>query len=264
MSTVAYLYGFVPAETAPPPATLTGVGEAEVELLDAGGFHAVVSLLPEREYGGERLQARLKDLGWVGEQGIRHESVVTWFVDRTAIVPARLFTVFSSPAVLAQEAGARRAAIETGLERFRHAHEWDLKVAYDHEEVSAHLGELSDEAAELDRRILEAAPGRRYLLERKREELARREARRVAVQLARSLLGEVGRIAEDVVELEIPAARQDLPVVSSAALLVSDERAEELRQLVAESSETLEPRGVRATLTGPWAPYRFVAEDTHD
>ena len=256
-----YLYGFVPSDAAAPPPALRGVDGGAVRVLDAGAFRLASSEVAAAVYSAGTLEERLGDLAWVGARGVEHERVVTWFADHATIVPVRLFTLFSSEASLVEEAHRRAEEVSASLRRFRDVREWDLKVSYELAKLSGRLSELSDDTATMDAEIESAAPGRRYLLERKREELVRREAPAAARGRARALLDELRPLAEAVTELDIPPDREGLPVVLDAALLVHTERVEELRGRVATRAQELEDVGIHAQLTGPWAPYRFVAED---
>ncbi len=256
-----YLFGFVPRETRTPPASVAGLDGAPVRVLELDGFAAAVADVDAERYGGPALEARLKDLSWVARQGAAHEKVVTWYADHATILPARLFTIFSSEDVLRAEARGRAEEIAGRLERFRDLREWDLKVHYDAGTLVEHLAELSESARVAREELRAASPGRRYLLERKHEEESRREAGRVARREARALLDELRPLAEDAAELELPRRADELPVVLSAALLVRVDRAEGLRARAEERLGALERRGIHARLTGPWAPYRFVERE---
>lgn len=260
MSGVLYLYGFVPSEVPPMPDGFTGIDERPVEIVDVGPFAAAVSELDADVYDEASIAARLKDLAWVGRHGAWHETVVTWFSDHAVIVPARLLTVFSSREAMSAEASERRRTIEDLLERFRNDREWDLKVSYDVDGLTEHLGVYSEEAADEEARIRAAPPGRRYLLERSRDERARGQAAQVARRLAGEVLDRLRTLANDTAEVELPQLRGGARVVLNAALLVSPDRAEELQRIASEERERLEAHGVEVSLTGPWAPYRFMPE----
>ncbi len=260
MSEVLYLYGFVPPDAPPPPPDLSGVGGRAVELLPAGAFHAAVSRLSAEEYGEAEVNDRLRDLAWVAAQGVPHERVVTWLADHAPVVPARLLTLFSSSAMLLDAAAERSAQVEGDLDRFRTVREWDLKVSYDADELRRHLGALSGEIARLDEDVRAAAPGRRYLLERRRDELARERCASAAASVARALLTDLADMAEETTELSIPSTDRDLPVVLNAALLIPLDRQEAVQGAAREAVASWSPRGVHVTFTGPWAPYRFVRE----
>lgn len=256
-----YLYGFVPTGAPVPAGAPSGLDDRAVTLVELDGFAAAVSTLDAEVYGAGRLEARLGDLAWVGERGVRHETVVTWFADHTTIVPSRLFTLFTSADALRAEASSRGASIASALVDFRDLREWDLKVSYDRTTVAEHLAELSEQAATRDAEIRRATPGKRYLLERKRDAEVERESAEAARSLARRLLDELSSIAERVREVDAPATDETLPVVLSAALLVRVEHADRLSDTARRAAEGLERLGVHLSLTGPWAPYRFVGAE---
>lgn len=261
MSRIVYLYGFVPSASTAPGKDLVGLEGAELRLSDLGAFAAVVSDLDAIAYGTDAIEARLEDLAWLADRGARHERVVTWFADHSTIVPARFLTVFSSERALQAEADRRGEEIAARLRRFRDLREWDLKVAYDFESLSGHLGRLSETAARLDSEIAAAAPGRRYLLERRRDEVSRSEAGGVARRLARGLLEDLRPHAERVTELELPSLRDELPVVLNAAFLVKKGAAAGFERSATDAIPELEGQGLQVALTGPWAPYRFMGDD---
>ena len=133
-----YLYGFVSQHAAAPPGDLIGVGGRPVDLMSMGAVQAVVSSVPSEEFQESRVEERLHDLEWVGEQGALHERVVTWFVDHGGIVPVRLLTLYTTPAALRSSVAAQRDVLLRQLERLRDLREWDLKVSYDPHALAEH------------------------------------------------------------------------------------------------------------------------------
>jgi len=256
---VVYLYGFVPQGTTLPTAGLLGIDDTEVELLAGDGFAAAIGRLSDARYGEAPLEQSVQDMAWMAEQGLRHEQVVAWFVDHAAILPSRLLTLFSSTAALELRMADDGPRIRATLDRFEGLREWDLKVAYDADRLAQHLGEVSDEVGRLDREIAEAAPGRRYLLEKKRRDLARTESRAVAGDLARNLLGYLEAHARD--SARVAPTEDGAPVVLNAALLVPRTDEADALEHMRREAERLAGLGMIVQYTGPWAPYRFLDDD---
>ncbi|HSJ06920.1 MAG TPA: GvpL/GvpF family gas vesicle protein [Longimicrobiales bacterium] len=259
MKDVIYLYGFAPATAPVPPAALAGIGGGAVELIDADGVRAIVTRLPSSEYGGDIIEGRLDDLAWVGEQGLGHERVVLWFVDQTDVLPARLFSLYADEAALLAALVGRADHLRSELERLAGRREWNLKAAYDSAELGRHGAEVSEELRRMDADIDAAAPGRRYLLERKRADVLKREVGASARRLANDLLDGLRPMAEAVHVLPLPAAgAQEGTVVLAAALLVHRDAEAGLRAEADRRIEALEALGMRVSFSGPWAPYRFL------
>ncbi len=259
MSDVIYLYGFVPPGTALANVP-AGLDDAPVETVALGAVHAVVSLLPAEQYSAPSLDSRLQDLDWVAARGLAHERVVAWFVDHGEIVPAPLFTLFSSKDALHADAGPRADQISATLARFTGRREWDLKVAYRADTLTEHAAEVSDAVRALQEEIAAAAPGRRFLLERKRADLLKREVTHAAHRIADELLIEVRPHVLDTVRLSLPRAAAELPVVLSAAVLVDRSGEASLIELLGARAEALRPVGIELAFSGPWAAYRFMGE----
>jgi hypothetical protein len=255
-----YLYGFAPAQARLPDQGLLGVGASEVELDPGEGFNAVISRPADDEFAGAALERNCGNVEWMAEQGLLHEQVVAWFVDHASIVPSRLLTLFSSLDALRDRTGTAASQIRESLDRFEGVREWDLKVSYDAERLETHLAEVSEDIQGLDREIEEAGPGRGFLLQKKRRDLARTECRAAAGRLARELLASLETRARDVARAALPAA--DTPVVLNAALLLPRDQEDVALASVREQASRLEHLGVSVHYTGPWAPYRFL-EDQH-
>lgn len=260
MSDVVYLYGFVPSDTPPPPDDLRGVGGVAPRILSAGPVSAVVAHLPADRFDAASIEARMEDLGWVGEQGMAHERVVLWFVDHGDILPARLFSLYPGTAELRETVAGRADGIARALRALAGRREWNLKVACDARELGRHIGELSDEVRRMDADIEHAAPGRRYLLQRKRAELAERETARSAEHLARELLDALRPHALAVRTLPLTEADSGGAVVLNAALLLDRDAEPDARARAGELIEARRDVGLHVTFSGPWAPYRFLED----
>ncbi|MBR9988912.1 MAG: GvpL/GvpF family gas vesicle protein [Gemmatimonadetes bacterium] len=257
MNDVVYLYGFVPSD-APPPADVAGVGDAPVRLLKLGPVQAAVADLPAGVYGADAVEARLEDLDWVGEQGLAHERVVTWFADNAEILPARLFSLYSGEQALRDAVGARMDEVTTGLRALSGRREWNLKVAYDADELARHGSDVSPELKRLDDEIAAASPGRRYLLERRRGDLVKQEVTRAGRTLAHELLEGLRPHAADVRILPLAESEEQGTVTLNAALLVDRDAETALRTHAAELYARYTELGMIVSFSGPWAPYRFV------
>jgi hypothetical protein len=262
VSDLVYLYGFVPAPVRTPTEPLTGLGGHPVEVLSLAGFGAVVSHVPARDFGQERVEQNLQNLAWVAEQGIAHERVVAFFVDEAEILPASLFTLYSNDAALRSASVAQQETILAELRRLAGVREWNLKVSYDATVLARELGRVSESVEQLDREIAEAAPGRRVLLEKKRAELTKTEVARAARTEAQRVLDAVTPLCRAVRSLPLPQSKEALPVVLHAALLV--ERAQEAAVVaqLERAEAALAGGGVTLTFSGPWAPYRFVRHES--
>lgn len=256
---VMYLYGFVPEDAPMPPGGLLGIADTEVERIDGPGFGALVSRVESDEYAPDALEKNCADVEWMAEQGLTHEQVVAWFVDHAWILPSRLLTLFSGDDSVRAMMERESDRIRSEIQRLDGLREWDLRVGHDPKLLLQHLGEISREVGRLDREIETASPGKRFLLEKKRKDLARTEGRDAASRLGQDLLDSLRPFAREVLTIDPPA--DATPSNLNVALLVDAEGEVSLSDGVAAARARLEPLGLTLALTGPWAPYRFMHDD---
>lgn len=260
MTDVIYLYGFLPPGSSVPAERMTGLEERPVEVIELDGFGAAISRLPSDQYGEAALEERVSDLRWMAHRGLLHERVVTWFVDREGIIPVRFLTLHRGVDSLRRDTGRRATEIRDLLSRMHDRREWNLKITYDPEALMARIGDDVPEVREMDRRIEEASPGRRYLLQRRRDEVAREHVDAIASRLASALIEDCTGHTEDVKRLPLSGGEGSERVAGHAAFLVLREAEPVFEASIDERSATLAKRGIDAHLSGPWAPYRFVGD----
>jgi hypothetical protein len=261
VSDFVYLYGYVPGD-ATAPDQLSGIAGGAVGLADCDSLRAIISTVPAAEYAPDRLEPRLQDLSWVAEQGVAHERVVAWFVDHSQILPAPLFTMYSSLAALQAATAERSQQLLAQMQRLRGLRAWDLKVSFDEGALQQNASHISEKVAELDRQIADAPAGKSYLLKKKRADLLKTEVRQAAHRRAVDVLNAVSGMAVQTRSLPMPRTPDALPVVLHAALLVQIAREAQLTAELETQANQLRTIGMDLSFSGPWAPYRFMAE--HD
>ena len=258
---LVYLYGFVPAQLNEAPRRLAGVQGAPVEVLPLGRINAMISKVEPADFSQQSIERHLQDLGWVAARGAEHEAVVAWCVDEAQILPAPLFTLYSSTSVLESSAREQEAFIVGELERLRDQREWDLKVSYNAQQLADHANRFSAAVREIEAEIAAATPGKRYLLERKRGDITKAEVTRVAREQAERVFEVARQHAGDSANMPLPATRDQLPVVLYAALLVRRAQEAEFIAALEQQTEQYRESGIEVAFSGPWAPYRFVQRD---
>src|SRR5215471_11749186 len=93
-----YTYCIVAHATRPrPPRTggLPGVGPVRIIDVDRGLYLAVAHA-PLDQYGADAINRGLANLDWVSRAAIAHEAVVESFAGASAVLPMKLFTIFTS------------------------------------------------------------------------------------------------------------------------------------------------------------------------
>jgi len=256
-----YLYCVVVASKRPRlakvPAGLPGTGP--VRLLDlAPQRYLVVADAPLSRYGEAAIRRGLADLTWVSRAAMAHEAVVEAFIGATAVLPMKLFTLFTSDERALTQLRADRRRVDALVTRLADHLEWGVRLTLD--------------PAPPRRGRSEATPGtasgsrpRRLGIAYLKEKRAERDAARERAQQARALAGDLYARLSD----ESRAARRrppgELPaqtglLLLDAAFLVPRRQSRGFGALLRREQRHLARRGYRLTVTGPWPPYSFVQQ----
>jgi hypothetical protein len=231
---------------------LPRTGPVRLLEVDRGLFMAVVDA-PLKHYGEAAIARGLRDLDWVSRAAVTHEAVVESFIGAPAVLPFKLFTIFTSDQRALEHVRSQRAHIRRMIKRVANQQEWSVRVFFDPKRA--------------ERPAVRAASGRgtlsgaAYLAGKK----ARRDAVKERTQRARETVGALyGRLAAGAASAtrrsasELPA--DGGPLLLDAAFLVGRERAKTFQSLAAREARNLARLGYGLTLSGPWPPYSFVQD----
>jgi hypothetical protein len=220
------------------------------------GISAVFTSVSAEAFSQEAIDARAGDLEWLGAIGYRHQDVVSDLMKRTAIVPLRAFTLFSSEEALRAYLHEHREMLANVLERLDGKQEWTLRVEFEPTRWSESLASRVASLRELQDEIASAAPGKAFLLRKKLDE----EKKRASHTAEQEVVAEIERLVIESLRCETVAEtreRRDGAFPQINVLLNRDEEAT-LQELHAALTEKYEPGGVTLALTGPWPPYSFA------
>src|SRR5204863_4340685 len=87
-----------------------------------------VSEAPLARYGEDAINQRLSNLDWVTRAAVAHEAVVESFIDQPAVVPMKLFTIFTSDARALEFVQSDRSRVDRIVKRVAGHVEWGVRV----------------------------------------------------------------------------------------------------------------------------------------
>lgn len=219
------------------------------EIVDVGrGLWAVAARVPLDRYGPGPLETSLRDINWVADIAIAHESVVEHFASKTesAVVPMKLFTMYSSHERAATDLEKRRGEIAAVMKVIRGCQEWGMRV--------------TREAAPASRRpAARATSGTAFLVAKKRLRDDVRESAVRAAGAAEAAYAALVKHARASRRREAPENATTPPLVD-AALLVPVTKRTRFRAAARTAAAVCRKAGVNLTLTGPWPAYNFVQQ----
>ena len=257
-----YVYALVSAPRPPAVARrargLTAAGPVRllgIERDDSGSRRPrqwlVVADVPLDRYSAEAINTRLGDLDWVSRMAMAHEAVVESFGGAPAILPMKLFTIFTSDErALARFETEQRQQVRAAIRRVTNQEEWGVRVV------------LSPPAAQTPRassRKAASASGTTYLSRKKTQ-------RDFASELATKSRQVVQNLYEQIASQATEARRREIAEVPSpgrlllldAVALVPRSRRKRFRTSLEREARRLERDGYAISLSGPWPPYSFV------
>ena len=158
-----YVYCVVKSARAPKlgraPAGLDGA--EKTRLLDAGdGYHLVVTSAPLAHYDAAVIDAKLRDLDWVGGRAAEHEAVVEHAAGLGTVVPMKLFTLFSTDERALDHVRKMKDSPDRVVERIAGCEEWGLRILFDEARAAR--------AAAEEARAKKVVSGTGFLLRRRR------------------------------------------------------------------------------------------------
>jgi hypothetical protein len=252
-ATATYVYCVAHAQAKPkdlrPPAGLPDA--APPRLLDAGRpLWIVCASVPLASYGSGVLESALRDLNWVGDIAVAHESVVEHFVQQkhTTVVPMKLFTMFSSDERAVEEMRARRGEILRVVKRIAGCEEWGVRVT------------RTTPAVPREAEAENPASGAAFLAAKKQARDVARELVRAAVASADAAYATLSAISRDARRRDDVPEGSVTPPLLDAAFLVPAGRRTRFKAAARRLATTGAKSGTEITVTGPWPAYNFVQE----
>jgi hypothetical protein len=110
-------------------------------------------------FGERSLANHLSDLDWVSRAAVAHEAVIASFMPQSdAVVPMKLFTLFTNDARALEELRAGWTRVERVIRRLAKRDEWGVRLVFDESRAPA-----DDSAAAVE-------SGRGYLLAKRRQQ----------------------------------------------------------------------------------------------
>jgi hypothetical protein len=257
---LTYVYCLVRSPKAPSAGTVRVPmpGAKGVRVLNAGpATWAIVSSVPAREYDEAVLATGLQNLDWVGRRAMAHETVVEHFLGAPAVLPLKLFTLFTTDARALEYVSHEWRRIDRILTRLNRQLEWGLRLSFDER--------AARQAVEERHRTRRTRPGERAgsgaaYLARKRDlfDVTRVQltaARTAADRLYRAMSREATEARRRrSTEQAAPGSR----LLLDAAFLVPTRRVSAFRNALRRHARQLSGSGLVVSLTGPWPPYNFV------
>ncbi len=252
-SCATYVYCVVKCERAPKlvraPKGLEGSGKPR--LIDAGdGYHLLVTDAPLSLYDGPVIDAKLRDIEWVGARGAEHESLVEHAASLGTVVPMKLFTLFATDERAVAHVRKMKRTLDRVVKRIEGCEEWGLRILFDEARAARRAAEQA--------RSTKVTTGKDFLLRKKALVDERRVTGARGAAEVDELYERLAKTSRDAHRRAAPSRELAGRVFLDAVFLVPKAKVEKLKSTVASSAERLVEQGFDVSLTGPWPAYSFI------
>jgi hypothetical protein len=204
--------------------------------------------VPLETYGAGPLEDALRDMRWVGEVAVAHESVVEHFARArgATVLPMKLFTMFSSVSRAVEDVEARRREIVAVLGRVRGCVEYGVRVMQ------------QPVAAGARAKVARASSGAAFLAAKKQSRDDARAAIVKAAEAAEDVFVTLAAMARASRRRDVEPEGVVTPPLLDAAFLVPATARTRFKAGARRAAAGCTRAGAEMTLTGPWPPYNFV------
>jgi hypothetical protein len=257
---LVYVYAIAPA-ACPEPAALRGLDDAPVRAIREGDLAALVSDVPDAEFGEAPLNAHLADMEWLTPRAVRHQEVnaaLTAMCD--PVVPLSFGAVFRDGAGVTRMLQDRAAEIASRFAALRGKAEWILAIRRDRPAALAALESGSAPLRALRAEIDAAPPGRAYLATRRLDETKRQELRAADAEAITAAV-ETFEGASDRLFREPLVEDAGGTLLARFSVLAPRDATSALDRACDSFGQHWASRGYTADLSGPWPAYRFSTVD---
>jgi hypothetical protein len=224
------------------------------EVLVVGRLGVLVSRVPLAEFSGERFEANLEDVSWIGPRARAHFGVTSMAFLLQPVLPMRFGTLFSTPERMEEGLTCLEAELLEQLEAIRGLEEWTVRVC-------ANPERQVEQAAAAHVSGDQAGRGSQYLLRRQMALKGRSEMTARLTDLAAKAHAALEPLACRVTAAQaevsgLPGGQRSLV---SRVYVIGRERRQEFLAAAERLGETLAREGLTLIHSGPWPPVQAGA-----
>lgn len=257
--TAIYAYcvvgGAAPALAGAPPGI---AGSGAPRLLEvAKDLRLVVSDVDAEAFSEDAISEGLRDVDWVSERAMAHESMIAHFLEADALIPMKMFTLFRTEARACAHVVDRETDVRAALERVAGCVELGVRMRIDED-----AARRARAAAAIATGAEKPSSGAAFLARKKGLKEAAARSRQDALEAAESAAKQIARLARETRVVPPPEGLGATSLLLEAACLVPRAKRRTIEDTVEALRAEVASRGVAIELTGPWAPYHFIGART--
>jgi len=230
--------------------------------IEYGGFYVIMKNVSDCEFSEDNLKRNLSDIQWLEFNAREHIGVINKIMEYTTVIPFKFGTIFQSEDNLKNFIASYSDSLIENFKYIDAKEEWAVKIYCDRKILSDQIDELSEEAAALEKQIMESSPGKAFLLKRKKTDLVELELDRICKHFGQKYYDELKNLSistslNNLLPKEF-TGRLDTMILN-ATFLVSKNQVSNFRTIVCNLGNRNKNFGFSLEITGPWPPFSFIS-----
>ncbi len=233
-----------------------------LKFLMLSGFCVTVKYVSDNEFSEENLKKNLSDIKWLTSNASDHLNKISLIMKYGSVIPFKFGTIFNTEDSLRTFIANYSESLTENLNHINGKEEWGVKIYCDRKALSQQIDELSEEAASLEKQIMDSSPGKAFILKRKKTELVENEMDRLCNVYGQNYYDDLKKLSESTnFNNLLPkdyTERQD-DMILNAAFLVDKTNVAEFTNTINLFGEKDRNSGFLIEATGPWPPFSFIS-----
>jgi len=233
--------------------------------LKCGDLYVIVKDVSEKGCSPGNVKAYLSDKQGVEINLSEHTEVINNMMKIGEVIPFSFGIIFHSETSLEKFITNNSATLKQNFHAFGGREEWSIKVFCNRKSLSAQIDELSEEAAAMEREIMDSSPGKAFLLKRKKTDLVENEMDRICKNYGQTFFNELNILCDSsVLNNLLPKEftdREDTMILN-ASFLVNRNNVNDFTKILGTLEKKECNACIKLEISGPLPPFSFFTVDT--
>lgn len=225
-------------------------------------FYAIVKYVPESEYSEDNFKRNLSDMTWLETNAREHVDVISMLMEQNTMIPFKFGTIFLTEESLRKFIADYSNSLTENFQHIKNMEEWSVKIYCNRKALCEKIDELSEDAAALEKQIMESSLGKAYLLKKKKTDLIENEMDRLCKEYGQNYFNEFENLSESTsLNNLLPkdfTGREDMMILN-AVFLVHTKKVTDFNNTKDKLIEKYGNFGFKIEITGPWPPFSFIS-----
>lgn len=244
-----------------PPVTGDDISSRGVKSVCIDDFYLIVKEVSGNDFSEKNLTTHLSDIQWLEANAREHILVINAIMEHNTVIPFKFGTIFHSDENMKRFIADYSRSLTENFNYIKEKEEWSVKIYCDRRKLSEHIDELSEDAASLEKQIMASAPGKAFLLKRKKTDLVELEIDRLCKLYGQQYYDGFKNLSESTsLNNLLPKefTGRDDTMILNAAFLVHKSKFNDFKNSPGTVMKPDEISSFFIETSGPWPPFSFI------